>query len=235
MAHTTKVLASALALATALSACGGGGSKKANPTADLAAARAAVLTKADLPGYDSTPHEKSDDLPDSAKTAFNQCVKAEASPLDNVTGEQQADSDDFDKDNSRPLPRAFMATNPETRRLLDRTGYVNGHVVRYLNSDPPRWRYVTSQAFIFRTAAGARVFLASLGNRLGARADRRKAVDLGDAGWSYVSASSEPGAVVAWLFGRVVGVVACQEMAGRRALSLALARKQQRRIATARR
>ena len=140
---------------------------------------------------------------------------------------------DFDKDNSRPLPKAFMATNPVTRHLLDRTGYVNGHVVRFLNSDPPRWRYVTSQAFIFRTAAGARVFLASLGNRLGARAHRRKAVDLGDAGWSYVSASSEPGAVVAWRFGRVVGVVACQEMAGRRALSLALARKQQRRIAKA--
>jgi hypothetical protein len=100
MAHTTKVLASALVLATALSACGGGGSKKANPTADLAAAKAAVLTKADLPGYDSTPHEASDDAPESVKTAFRECTKAEVTPLDDAPNQQKADSDSFDKNDA---------------------------------------------------------------------------------------------------------------------------------------
>lgn len=100
MAHATKVLAVAVISILALGACGGSSSAKSNPAADLAAAKSAVLTKADLPDYDNSPHKNSDDPPDSVKTAFRQCTKAEVTPLDEGVDQQKADSDDFDKDNT---------------------------------------------------------------------------------------------------------------------------------------
>jgi len=142
---------------------------------------------------------------------------------------------DLDKDNSQALPKAFLGTNAERRRLLDRVGYVNGYVVRYLNSDPPRWRYVSSQAFVFRTAKGASIFLAWIGKSMRGGVALRPAAGLGDEGWSFVSHSSEVGAVVGWRSGRVVGLVGCQYMTARRALALTLARQQQRHVEAARR
>jgi hypothetical protein len=101
MAHASKVLLAATALVLVSSACSSGGSSaKANPTADLAAAKSAVLTKADLPDYDTSPHQASNDLPDSAKTAFRQCTGTQVTPLDSSGNQQRADSDEFAKDNT---------------------------------------------------------------------------------------------------------------------------------------
>ena len=142
----------------------------------------------------------------------------------------------FDRDNSFALSKAHLAdTNAAGRRLAARSGFVNGYFRRYLNSDPPRWRYINSGAFVFRRADGAKLYLASVDKSLREPAAvRRGRVDLGNGGSSYVSRLPKDGTWVAWRSGRVVGVVGCQEMTGHRTLALALARKQQRCIATAR-
>ena len=85
-----------LVLPLALTACGGS-SKKVDPVADLAVAKGAVLTRADLPGYTGTPHSKSDDIPASVKKDFAACAKAPTTLFDDTPGAQKADSDDFAK------------------------------------------------------------------------------------------------------------------------------------------
>ena len=49
----------------------------------------------------------------------------------------------------------------------------------------------------------------------------------------YSSSSPDGGTVVIWRYSRVVAWVMCQEMAAHRKLAIALARKQQQRIAAA--
>jgi hypothetical protein len=83
---------------TALSACGGSSAKKVDPAADLAAAKAAVLTAADLPGYTPKPHSESNDLPASAKQQFAKCLNTSTTLFDTTPGAQKANSPDFDKD-----------------------------------------------------------------------------------------------------------------------------------------
>jgi hypothetical protein len=97
----TRFLVPLFASALVASACGSsGGSSKADPTADLAVAKGAVLTKADLPaGFDSTPYSSSDDLPDSAKLALANCLNTKVSLFNDQPGEQVAHSDDFSQDN----------------------------------------------------------------------------------------------------------------------------------------
>jgi hypothetical protein len=82
-----------------MTACGGD-SKKVDPAADLATAKAAVLTAADLPGYAATPSTSSDDMPKSAKQEFAKCLHVKTSFFDTTPGAQNADSPDFDKDQS---------------------------------------------------------------------------------------------------------------------------------------
>jgi hypothetical protein len=92
-----KVPLVGIAAMVILGACGGSGPKKADPAADLAAAKAAVLTAADLPGYTATPSTPGGDLPKSATQRFAKCLNLPTTIFDDTPGAQTADSPDFDK------------------------------------------------------------------------------------------------------------------------------------------
>jgi hypothetical protein len=62
---------------------------------------------------------------------------------------------------------------------------------------------------------------------------RRNPTAIGAEGWVYTARSLDTGTLVLWRYGRVVALLACQEMTSHRSLALSLARKQQRRIAGA--
>jgi hypothetical protein len=142
---------------------------------------------------------------------------------------------EFDEDNSLLVPgaRARLAGLPdESARVLVRLGFVNGYVARYTNYDPPRWRYVNSVAFVFRDAKGARGYMPLLVKSGFAQGSwRSRGIDLGDEALLYSSGSRSTGTAVVWRYGRVVAYVSCSQMTEHRALALAQARKQQRRIA----
>jgi hypothetical protein len=139
----------------------------------------------------------------------------------------------FDKDNSLLLSKAILdrASNEESR-LLRRLGFEGAYIAAYLNTSPPKWRFVHSGAFIFRAANGARAFVRTA-RRTGLTpfARRGDRIQLGDEAWLYKD-TAEGGSAVAWRQGRVVAFVSCTEMANHRALALTLARTQQRRIVT---
>ena len=138
----------------------------------------------------------------------------------------------FDKDNSLLLSKATVdrASNDESR-FLRRNGFMGAYLGAYLNTSPPRWRFVHSGAFIFRTASGASAFVRTARReRLAPFIPRGDRIQLGDEAWLYKDTANH-GSVVTWRHGRVVAYVSCTEMANHRALTLALARKQQRRIA----
>jgi len=80
----------------AVAACGSS-AKKVDPAADLAVAKHAVLTQADLPGYTSAPHTADDDLPAANKKTFAACMGAPITIFDDVPGAQKADSPTFSK------------------------------------------------------------------------------------------------------------------------------------------
>jgi hypothetical protein len=80
----------------ALVACGGS-AKKVDPAADLATAKSALLTEADVSGYTGEPHTPSDDIPDAEKKSFADCMGVSVSIYDDVPGAQKADSPDFSK------------------------------------------------------------------------------------------------------------------------------------------
>lgn len=84
-----------VAAVIALAGCGGK-SSKADPAADLALAKRAVLTVADLPGYTGKPHTPDDDIPAAAKKEFASCMGTTTSIFDDTPGAQKADSPDFD-------------------------------------------------------------------------------------------------------------------------------------------
>ena len=95
----TSVRASSIVLFVSLfglAACGSS-AKKVDPAADLAVAKRAVLTAADLPGYTSAPHTSNDDLPAANKKSFAACMGAPTTIFDDVPGAQKADSPDFSK------------------------------------------------------------------------------------------------------------------------------------------
>lgn len=137
----------------------------------------------------------------------------------------------FDQDNSLLLSKTMVdrASNEESR-FLRRNGFQGAYLGTYLNTSPPKWRFIHSGAFIFRTANGARAFV---------REARREAlppfprggkrIQFGDDAWLHQDAKTG-GSTVVWRHGRVAAYVSCTEMANHRALALALARKQQRRI-----
>jgi len=137
----------------------------------------------------------------------------------------------FDKDNSLLLSKATVdrASNDESR-FLRRTGFEGAYFGTYLNTSPPRWRFIHSGAYVFRTATGARTFVRT-GSRHGLTSFRwlGRRIQLADEARLYDD-PTENGTVVAWRYGRIVAYVSCNEMANRRAVALALARKQQRRI-----
>jgi hypothetical protein len=85
-----------LASLFAVSACGSS-AKKVDPAADLALAKRAVPTQADVPGYTSAPHTPADDLPATLRKSFDGCLKVSASLFDDTPGAQKASSDDYSK------------------------------------------------------------------------------------------------------------------------------------------
>ena len=117
---------------------------------------------------------------------------------------------------------ALVPTTPEGRREAARVGLVGGYYAVFRDTSPPKLRTISSMALVYTTRARAR---AALGGNLGPTSKR---VRIGDEAWVK---SSNDATGVAWREGRIEARVVCEEMAGHRALALALARKQQRRIA----
>ena len=140
----------------------------------------------------------------------------------------------FDPSDSGGFPRAdFAGAQTGEARKLVRAGFVGLYVARYMNADPPRYRFVTSGAYLFRGAAGARSVLASqFRSTAGTGFGPAQRVRLGDEGWVRTSSSPDTGTVVFWRHGRVLAFMICSEMVRHRTLAVELARKQQRRIAS---
>ena len=140
----------------------------------------------------------------------------------------------FDDDNSLLFTRAQLERVPDDEsRVLLRAGFQAGHFARYLNSNPPRWRYVNSGVFVFLRPKGARTYMPRLIKaEFVQRGVRPRRVSLGDEAWVYASASRAIGTSVVWRYGRVLAWVNCSQMTNHGTLARALAGKQQRRIAT---
>ncbi len=64
----------------------------------------------------------------------------------------------FDEDNSMLMPTPLVASLGKglCTAALRRRRLLSGYFARYVNSGPPRWRYVDSAAFVFRQPQGAR-------------------------------------------------------------------------------
>ena len=138
----------------------------------------------------------------------------------------------FDKDNSLLLSKATIdrASNEEAR-FLRSIGFEGAYLGTYLNTSPPKWRFVHSGAFVFRAEKGASAFVRTARKHglTPFTTGRGERIQLGDEAWlSQATAADET--AVAWRQGRVVAYVSCTEMAKHRSLTLALARKQQHRI-----
>jgi hypothetical protein len=112
----------------------------------------------------------------------------------------------LDEDNSLLLTRAQLERAPEEgSRLLVRLGFQAGSYARYLNSDPPRWRYVGSGAFVFRRSEAPRKYMPRLIKLEYAKAGvRARRLELGDEAWLYVARSRGEGSSVVWRSGRVL-------------------------------
>ena len=139
----------------------------------------------------------------------------------------------FDKDNSLLLSKATVdrASNDESR-LLRRLGFLGAYLGTYLNTSPPKWRFIHSGAFVFRAASGARGLVRTWRMKGPAPfSGRGERIQLGDEAWLYKD-TTQGGSAVVWRHGRVVAYVSCTEMANHRVLALRLARKQQRHIVT---
>jgi hypothetical protein len=97
----TRFLVPVAGLVLIASACGSS-SAKADPAADLQVAKGAVLQKSDLPStFDATPYDSSDDIPESAKLDFANCMNTKLSIFSDTPGEQKANSDTFDDNSSQ--------------------------------------------------------------------------------------------------------------------------------------
>jgi hypothetical protein len=138
----------------------------------------------------------------------------------------------LDRDNSLLLSKATVdrASNEESR-LLRRLGFTGAYLGTYLNTSPPKWRFIHSGAFVFRAVYGANGLVRTWRTKVPTPfSGRGKRIRLGDEAWLYKD--TEGGSGVMWRHGRVVAYVRCTEMANHRVLALTLARKQQRRIVT---
>ena len=79
-----------VAMAVAVAACGS--NAKADPAANLALAQRASIVDADVPGYSSTPHTASADLPAPAREGFARCLGSSVSMFDDTVGAQLVNS-----------------------------------------------------------------------------------------------------------------------------------------------
>jgi hypothetical protein len=131
---------------------------------------------------------------------------------------------------------AQFAGRPDAPKIIKTSGFVAGYFAKYRNTDPPRWRDISSASYLFRQPLGATRYLVwmrhALERQRGPKFSRSR-IELGAEAWAYSARSRDVGSLVLWRYGRVVALVACQEMTSHRSLALSLARTQQRRIAAA--
>ena len=130
-----------------------------------------------------------------------------------------------------PSKATIDRASNEEARFLRSIGFEGAYLGTYLNTSPPKWRFVHSGAFIFRAAKGASAFVRTARKHglTPFTTGRGERIQLGDEAWLSQDTAAD-GTAVAWRHGRVVAYVSCTEMARHRSLTLALARKQQRRI-----
>jgi hypothetical protein len=123
-------------------------------------------------------------------------------------------------------------TDRRSRALIARLGRVTGYQAEWRRAPMDS---IVSRADVFRSRNGARMYVELAAGSLrsaGIRGLRRSAVDIGDAGYVFHGGRSGSIAWVVWRSGSVAGMVVGWGV--RRDVSMALARKQQRRIAIAR-
>jgi hypothetical protein len=142
----------------------------------------------------------------------------------------------LDRDNTMAITYAQLVRRREAPEIMTTSGLVAGYITKYRNTDPPRWRDISSVAYLFRRPQGAASYLAWMKHALEHQNGpkfRRNPTAIGAEGWVYTARSLDTGTLVLWRYGRVVALLACQEMTSHRSLAVSLARKQQRRIAGA--
>jgi hypothetical protein len=116
----TRFFVPVIALVLVAAACGGGSSKKSDPAADLAVAKGAVLTKADMPsGFDSSPHDPSGGPSDAAKLAFSNCLNTKVDLFNDSPGEQKANSDDFSNTSTNVFIGNEIDVYPDKKTIND--------------------------------------------------------------------------------------------------------------------
>ncbi len=138
----------------------------------------------------------------------------------------------FDENNSLLLSKATVDRGAnEESRFLKRHRFQGAYFGTYLNTEPPKWRFVHSGAYVFSAATGAVAFERyARAKRVTPLTFRGRRLNLGDEAWLYTGRSATDGSAVVWRYRRVIAYVTCTDMSGHRELALALARKQQRRI-----
>jgi hypothetical protein len=120
---------------------------------------------------------------------------------------------------------------------LVRPGLKGGYYATYW-ADSGSSKTIVSAAYVYRSPAGPKAALSALDRTARRNAPpslTRRSVQIGRRGngWLYTERARDPGTAVAWRFGRVLAVVNCAAPTGHQKLALALARKQQRRMAAA--
>jgi hypothetical protein len=125
---------------------------------------------------------------------------------------------------------ALESREAEARRLIARSGRRIGYQTRFDRAG----RTIQSRADLCRNARGARVFLGAIDDEMrkgGIRGLVRLRVGLGGGGWLYTGRVEPAFVLVVWSYRRAFAGVVTTGLS--RAATLALARKQQRRIADA--
>jgi hypothetical protein len=134
-------------------------------------------------------------------------------------------------DSGRRTNRDEVRSDPRIARVEARAGRLDGYVAVYWDG---AGRRVNSRADLYRRPGGARDVLAFADAELrksGIRGLRRSRVKIGSEGWIYWGGLGDVAiAVIAWRHNRVFAAVATSGLP--RSSTLAIARKQQRRIAT---
>ena len=122
-------------------------------------------------------------------------------------------------------------TDRKSGKLIVRLGRVTGYQAEWRRAS----EVVVSRADVFRTRAGARTYIglaATSFRNSGIKGLRRSTIRLGEEGYVFHGGASDGVVWVVWRSGTVAGMVVGWGLS--RATGVGLARKQQRRIASAR-
>jgi hypothetical protein len=135
---------------------------------------------------------------------------------------------ELDRQSSQLIPNPGTGATPDFKALVARSGRVTGYYAAYQSGT----REIVSVAEVFRRPAGARIYFKWYEDRLRQQGEgSRTRAAVGDQGWRYRVRSTPRSTFVLWRDGRVVASVLAQNIGSHRTLAVALARKQDRRIA----